>query len=112
MIEVGLPVQFGSAPLRWRRLMSAQSAWCGPAPIRLGRWSVPERAKGAQADHVARHAFISYVREDARKVDRLQWKLEEAGVQVWRDTEDLWPGEDWRAGIRQAIQGDALVFIA
>jgi len=31
---------------------------------------------------------------------------------VWRDTADLWPGEDWRARIREAITGDALVFIA
>jgi hypothetical protein len=31
---------------------------------------------------------------------------------VWRDTADLWPGEDWRAKIRQAITGNALVFIA
>jgi WD40 repeat protein len=31
---------------------------------------------------------------------------------VWRDTADLWPGQDWRAKIRQAITEDALVFIA
>jgi hypothetical protein len=61
---------------------------------------------------VNRHAFISYVREDANRVDWLQRKLESAGVRVWRDTADLWPGEDWRAKIRQAIQADALVFIA
>jgi hypothetical protein len=58
------------------------------------------------------HAFISYVREDAREVDGLQEALEAAGVRVWRDTADLWPGEDWRARIREAITGDALVFIA
>jgi hypothetical protein len=59
-----------------------------------------------------RHAFISYVREDANHVDWLQSKLETARVPVWRDTADLWPGEDWRAKIRQAIQDDALVFVA
>lgn len=31
---------------------------------------------------------------------------------MWRDTTDLWPGEDWRAKIRQAITNNALVFIA
>jgi hypothetical protein len=31
---------------------------------------------------------------------------------VWRDTAALWPGEDWRAKIRQAITADALVFVA
>lgn len=60
----------------------------------------------------AGHAFISYVREDSGDVDQLQQMLEAAGVQVWRDTADLWPGEDWRAKIRRAITDDALVFIA
>ncbi len=31
---------------------------------------------------------------------------------MWRDTADLWPGEDWRIKIQEAITGDALVFIA
>jgi TIR domain len=60
----------------------------------------------------AGHAFISYVREDSHNVDKLQRALEAAGVSVWRDTADLWPGEDWRAKIRRAITDDALVFIA
>ena len=58
------------------------------------------------------HAFISYVREDAERVDRLQKILEAAGVKVWRDTADLWPGEDWRARIRNAITKNSLAFIA
>lgn len=58
------------------------------------------------------HAFISYVREDALHVDRLQSALEAAGVPVWRDTASLWPGEDWRSKIRGAIIEDALVFIS
>jgi hypothetical protein len=52
------------------------------------------------------------MREDSRVVDRLQGTLEAAGISVWRDTADLWPGEDWRAKIRRAITDDALVFIA
>jgi hypothetical protein len=58
------------------------------------------------------HAFISYVREDSDQVDRLQRTLEAAGIRVWRDTESLWPGEDWRARIRQAITHEAFAFIA
>jgi hypothetical protein len=57
------------------------------------------------------HAFISYVREDAHRVDRLQTILEAAGVPVWRDTADLWPGEDWRTRIRHAITKNALAFV-
>jgi GntR family transcriptional regulator len=63
-------------------------------------------------DSLAGHAFISYVREDSHQVDQLQQTLEAAGVPVWRDTADLWPGEDWRVKIRRAITDNALVFIA
>jgi hypothetical protein len=58
------------------------------------------------------HAFISYVREDKEKVDRVTRVLQAAGVDVWRDTEDLFPGDDWRLRIRDAITGSALAFIA
>jgi len=58
------------------------------------------------------HVFISYVREDSDHVDRLQRAMEAAGIPVWRDTADLWPGEDWRARIREAITSNALVFLA
>jgi len=61
---------------------------------------------------LAGHAFLSYVREDSGEVDELQRVLEAAGVRVWRDTANLWPGEDWHAKIRDAITRDALVFIA
>jgi hypothetical protein len=58
------------------------------------------------------HVFISYIREDTADADRLQQVLEAAGVRVWRDKSDLWPGEDWREKIRRAITDNALVFIA
>jgi hypothetical protein len=58
------------------------------------------------------HAFISYVHEDSPRVDQLQQALQAAGVRVWRDTSDLWPGEDWRTKIRRAISEDALAFLA
>lgn len=61
---------------------------------------------------VTGHVFISYVREDSHRVDELQRTLRAAGIPVWRDTADLWPGEDWRVEIRRAITDNALVFIA
>jgi hypothetical protein len=73
---------------------------------------MPERAHEGRVIGTIRHAFISYVREDSDHVERLQRRLEAVGIRVWRDTADLWPGEDWRAKIRQAIQDNALVFIA
>jgi hypothetical protein len=60
----------------------------------------------------AGHAFTSYVREDSHHVDQLQQALEAAGINVWRDTANLWPGENWRMKIRNAITDNALVFIA
>lgn len=42
----------------------------------------------------------------------LQQRLKAAGVLVWRDTADLWPGEDWRVKIWDAITHDALLSIA
>jgi hypothetical protein len=61
---------------------------------------------------ISGHVFISYIREDSPHVDALQQTLEAAGIPVWRDTDDLQPGEDWRSKIRQAITADALVFLA
>lgn len=58
------------------------------------------------------HAFLSYVHEDADRVDSLQKSLESAGIRVWRDIDQLWPGEDWELRIRQAITDGAFVFVA
>jgi hypothetical protein len=66
----------------------------------------------ADADTVGGHAFISYVREDADRADELHELLQAAGVAVWRDTDDLLPGEDWQMVIRRAISKDSLVFLA
>jgi hypothetical protein len=63
-------------------------------------------------DNVAYHAFISYVREDSEQVDSLERILEAAYLPVWRDTNDLWPGQDWKSKIREAIKNGALAFIA
>jgi hypothetical protein len=72
----------------------------------------PAPASGSSGPPSRGHAFISYVREDSAEIDALQKTLEDAGVPVWRDTSSLWPGENWRAKIRTAINADSLVFIA
>lgn len=63
-------------------------------------------------DDALGYAFISYVREDCERVDRLQVSLESAGIRVWRDTRDLWPGQDWKMEVRRAITSGDLAFIA
>jgi hypothetical protein len=60
----------------------------------------------------AGHAFISYIHDDAVHVDRLQTALQAAGVRVWRDTDDLWPGQDWKLEIKRAINEGSIVFLA
>jgi hypothetical protein len=45
-------------------------------------------------------------------VDRLQRVLEEAGITVWRDTANLWAGQDWKIEVRRAITTGSLAFIA
>ena len=56
--------------------------------------------------------FICYVREDRERVDRLQDALEGAGIRTWRDTADIWPGQDWKLEIRRAIASGSLAFLA
>jgi hypothetical protein len=58
------------------------------------------------------YAFLSYAREDAKAVDRIQERLHNEGVTVWRDINDLWPGQDWKTEIRKAITRGTLAFIA
>ena len=57
------------------------------------------------------HVFVSYVREDAHRVDDLQARLENAGIPVWRDIKDLWPGEVWKRRLRDEIGKNSLAFI-
>jgi len=58
------------------------------------------------------HVFISYAHEDSHQVDELHKMLMVHEIPVWRDKDSLWPGEDWKMIIRQAIADDALAFIA
>lgn len=57
------------------------------------------------------HAFVSYVRENQRKVDKLCADLNLYGVETWIDRSSLRPGERWRTAIRNAIR-DGAAFIA
>jgi len=90
--------------------------YCGSLAGTRSRWLsevlLEWRGDMAGKVHLPGHAFISYVREDSRKVNLLQQVLEAAGVRVWRDNTDLLPGDDWRMAIKRAITEDALVFIA
>jgi len=97
------------------------SAWTGIPAGRLlegetGELHSQEQAESGQVTSeqttIAGRAFMSYIRENSAEADQLQQVLEAAGVRVWRDTADLWPGQDWREKIRYAIIKDSLVFLA
>src|SRR5438128_2553362 len=56
--------------------------------------------------------FISYSRQDAAYVLRLQRELRERGKDVWLDVEGIRAGEVFPAALRTAIEGsDAFVFV-
>jgi hypothetical protein len=63
-------------------------------------------------DAPIQHAFVSYVREDADEVGKLVSVLQAASIPVWKDTENLWPGQDWMQVITEAIEDGSLAFIA
>jgi hypothetical protein len=97
------------------------SAWTGIPAGRLlegetGQLHSQEQAESGQITGeqttIAGRAFISYIRENSAEADRLQQVLEAAGVDVWRDTDDLWPGQDWPEKIHHAITSDSLAFLA
>lgn len=48
--------------------------------------------------------FVSYVWENADTVKRLCRDLSRHGVEIWRDTEELFPGDRFKEVIRTAIQ--------
>ncbi len=126
--EARLAALLGSAPdpskldfatMRARFLNAMTKAHCPQEQaVRLAEtlatlFTDPQREWVAIArDDGGKHVFISYVHEDSRQIDELQAYLESAGIRVWRDVSDLWPGQDWRARIRLAITDNAIAFIA
>lgn len=63
-------------------------------------------------DRGGKHVFVSYVREDSDRVDKVCEVLEAAGIPYWRDINRLEPGDAWKKRIRNAIKEGALVFLA
>jgi len=91
---------------------NVQNNYFGAPRLGVPRDTPPVPASQSAESDDRGHAFISYVHEDTVAVDLLQQALQAAGIVVWRDTVNLWPGEDWRGKIRNAIAEGALAFIA
>ncbi len=57
------------------------------------------------------HIFISYVREDFKRVDRLKQSLIAAGLVAWVDRDDMKVGQNWHLVVPDVLQS-ARFFIA
>jgi len=57
------------------------------------------------------HVFLSHVREDAERVERLAAELEARGIGTWIDRHRIKPGERWEKAIEDAIRSGAF-FVA
>jgi formylglycine-generating enzyme required for sulfatase activity len=57
------------------------------------------------------HVFLSHVREDAERIDRLASDLEARGIETWIDRHKIRPGERWEKAIEDAIRSGAF-FVA
>ena len=56
-------------------------------------------------------AFLSYKREDAQQVKRLQQHLKARGVRAWRDITDMPLGGFTEDEIKQAIKQESDAFV-
>jgi hypothetical protein len=104
-VLIPLGIRLRSRSPGGRRVVQAQD----PAARRFAHAAARSR-DGHEA--IAGHVFISYVREDTARVAQLEVLLREAAIPLWRDTEDILPGDDWPARVRRAITKDALAFVA
>lgn len=57
------------------------------------------------------YVFVSYVRNNRRRVQRLCDDLTKHGIEIWLDRNNIKPGERWKEAIRRAINQGAF-FIA
>jgi hypothetical protein len=57
------------------------------------------------------HVFLSHVREDAERVERLAADLEARRIGTWIDRHKIKPGERWQKAIEDAIRSGAF-FVA
>ena len=74
--------------------------------------ALTEAAQTSRSRKDMSHIFLSYSREDFDFAENLAVRLEQAGVQVWRDVERLHPGVNWRQDIDDALRSaDAVIVV-
>jgi hypothetical protein len=66
---------------------------------------------GAEPVLLKPHVFLSHVREDAVRIERLSADLEARGIRTWIDRNQIKPGQRWQDAIEDAIRSGAF-FVA
>ena len=56
--------------------------------------------------------FLSYSTKDHHFAELIKLKLEEAGITIWRDRDNLRAGADWRQGIERGIAESIAILVA
>ena len=57
------------------------------------------------------YVFISYMRENRDQVERIRSRIEDIGVEVWIDTQNIRPGEDWERATRRGIEDSSCCLV-
>jgi hypothetical protein len=56
--------------------------------------------------------FISYARSDFACCEKIKNALEKAGIDCWRDTDDIKPGDKWLKRLQEALaQAQAMIVL-
>jgi len=101
-MEVELPIKVEPAIYSEQRRIEVTL----PSPIEVPNLAEVHRDVRTEEPQmkVKAQIFLSYAREDEKKVEKLYQKLSAAGFKPWMDKKDILPGERWKSSIRRAIR--------
>ena len=86
-----------------------RAGWFSARPVggnKVMSHDAPQPAVGEQPQ-----VFVSYSRKDAETVEAITRLLEDAGVTVWRDTDQILGGQRWRNEIAHAIKHSRVLLL-
>ena len=104
--SAGIYIQAGD----WRALARELATRYREDPAREAAPAGPQRA--SEGDGRRPLVFLSYASEDAETVSGLRTTLEDRGISVWQDSQNLRGGQNWEARIAEFIKRvDYFVFV-
>lgn len=122
-VESRLHVEFDDARgQRWQlahgSVIAIEQPHGGPVTTANGQLveartlDLTQPVSGFVTSNTERVVFVSYVHEDQVAVDGLQQALEGSGITVWRDLDQLLPGDNKRTKIAEAIRNQSFAFLS